>query len=65
MEKCISPLYHVIGTIAVHSEKLFKTVKNLRHVVTNFMDDDYLAVSTGVQDVKDMCFCDASVDSII
>ena len=59
IEKCTSPLYSVIDTIASHSEKLFKTIKNLKHTVSNSEEDSHVVTNNVAQDVKDMCFCNA------
>ena len=59
IEKCISPLYSMIDTIASHSEKLFKTIKNLQHIVNNSEDNNDIVTNNVAQDVKDMCFCNA------
>lgn len=60
MEKCISPVYHVISAIAIHSERLLKTIKDLQNVVNNSENGgDDTVTNNVVQDVKDMCFCNA------
>ena len=59
MEKCVSPIYNVINTIAKHSEKLFKAIKNLQYTVYDLENEDFVVVDTGfVPDVNDFCFCD-------
>ena len=51
-----SPIFHVLDIIANHSDKLLKTVKNLKHVVSesNNVDD---IVSPTTNDEVDLCWC--------
>ena len=51
-----SPSYHVLHTIAHHSNKLFDTVKNLKRVVSESEDDDVI-VSPKTDDEVDLCWC--------
>jgi len=58
MEECISPIYHIVNTIAQHSSKLFKTIKNLQNVAIKSKNyNSIVATATNIE-VNDLCLCD-------
>ena len=57
MEECISPVYYVVDTIASHSNKLFRIVKNLQNAVNESKNDDVIVSPPANVEVDDLCLC--------
>ena len=65
MEKCKSPIYEVINTIANHSEKLFITVNTWQDAISVSMNDNSVTSVTNInQDINDVYLCNIPTPEI-
>ena len=55
--RCRSPIHNVVKTIASHSKKLYKTIKNLQDAVDVSKNDDLVVQMGNIAEVNDLCLC--------